>query len=231
MPLIPSRVRLEEFAREAAASLPPGALVLDAGAGKGPYRPCFAGARYESADFCKLPREYPEITYVCDLTRIPVEESRFDLVFCSQVLEHVPEPAQVLREFHRVLKPGGSLWLSAPLFYEEHNAPYDFFRYTRYGFTHLLQGAGFELVDLRWLEGYCATLSHQLGGAARFLPRRPDDFGGGAIGVGAALVAGLSRPWLRLAAAALARLDLRHKIENTGLCINYRAVARRAPAP
>jgi ubiquinone/menaquinone biosynthesis C-methylase UbiE len=41
------------------------------------------------------------------LTAIPVPDSTYDLVLCTQVMEHVPDPLGVLREFHRVLKPGG----------------------------------------------------------------------------------------------------------------------------
>src|SRR5690349_1674437 len=49
-----SRVHLERFLKRAAASIPPGALVLDAGAGEAPYKSLFEHAKYESADFCEL---------------------------------------------------------------------------------------------------------------------------------------------------------------------------------
>ena len=52
---------------------------------------------------------------LCDLADIPVEDARFDHVLLTQVLEHLPEPATVLGELHRVLRPGGTLWLTAPL--------------------------------------------------------------------------------------------------------------------
>jgi ubiquinone/menaquinone biosynthesis C-methylase UbiE len=44
---------------------------------------------------------------VGDAQRLPFAEDSFDTVFCSQVLEHVPEPWLALAEFRRVLKPGG----------------------------------------------------------------------------------------------------------------------------
>ena len=83
----------------------------------------------ESADFD--PRYSP--THVCDLTQIPVGDDQFDAVVCNQVLEHVRDPVAVLREIRRVLRPSGRLIYSAPLFYEEHQQPYDFYRYTQYG--------------------------------------------------------------------------------------------------
>ncbi len=109
-----SRVRLDAFARRAAASVPPGARVLDAGAGEGAYRAHFAQTRYEAADFQQVDKPYGQLDYVCDVDSIPVEDERYDLVLCTQVLEHLPEPADVLTELHRVLRAGGTLWLTRP---------------------------------------------------------------------------------------------------------------------
>ncbi|NIP26963.1 MAG: class I SAM-dependent methyltransferase, partial [Phycisphaerae bacterium] len=52
-----------------------------------------------------------------DLSSIPIQDNQYDMVICTQVLEHVPEPKAVLAELHRVLKLRGELWLSAPLFF------------------------------------------------------------------------------------------------------------------
>ncbi|MHC4805510.1 MAG: hypothetical protein ACYTBX_04500 [Planctomycetota bacterium] len=69
-----SRNYLDDFAKEAALSVPEGALVLDAGAGHCPYKHHFSDATYESADFCEVDKKYGDITYVCDLTSVPVED-------------------------------------------------------------------------------------------------------------------------------------------------------------
>src|SRR5215216_6858267 len=147
------RTYLHRFLARAGAAVQPGQSVLDAGAGQAPYRDLFRHARYETADFVAVKgKKYVEPDYVCDLAAIPVEDERFDHVLLTQVLEHIPEPATVLAELHRVLKPGGTLWLTAPLFYAEHERPYDFYRYTRYGLRHLLDQTGFEVRELAWLE-------------------------------------------------------------------------------
>ena len=139
--------------------------MLDAGSGRAPYRDLFTHARYETADFLAVKgKTYTEQDYVCDLADIPVEDARFDHVLLTQVLEHIPEPRLVLAELHRVLKPGGTLWLTAPLFYAEHEKPYDFYRYTQFGLRHLLEGAGFAVREVEWMEGYLGTA--QLPGAA-----------------------------------------------------------------
>lgn len=222
-----SRQYLDDFARDAGRSVPAGATVLDAGAGTCLYKRHFSHTVYESADFCQLDKAYGEITYVCDLANIPVEDERYDLVFCSQVLEHIPEPTLVLSELYRVLKPGGSLWLSAPLFYEEHDVPYDFYRYTQYGFKHLLGKAGFNEIRTNWLEGYFGTLSYQLVTAYRALPIYPRDYGSGLVGWASAAAALSLKPFFALLSLWLARMDLRNRYTDAGQCKNYAVVATK----
>jgi SAM-dependent methyltransferase len=223
-----SRTYLHRFLTRAGEAVQPGQLVLDAGSGRAPYRKLFAHARYETADFVAIKgKKYAEQDYVCDLAQIPVEDGRFDHVLLTQVLEHIPEPATVLAELHRVLAPGGTLWLTAPLFYAEHEKPYDFFRYTQFGLRHLLEGAGFEVQEVEWMEGYLGTLSYQARVLSRSLPSSPRDYGGGLRGLALAAGAKLSKRAARRAATGLASLDLRYKIVGKGLPKNYQVVARK----
>lgn len=167
MPVNPSHEYLRAFAAEAGAvGSDKSFKVLDAGAGKMPYKPFFANVSYEAADMV----EAPGLDYVCDIAKLPVPDATYDLVFCSQTLEHVPNPIPVLREFHRVLKPGGQAWLSAPLFYPEHVKPYDFYRYTKFAWRNMAKRSGFKVEDISWLEGYYGTLSFQLEMAYKALP-------------------------------------------------------------
>jgi SAM-dependent methyltransferase len=166
-----SRVRLRKVNARFARGTEPDMLVLDAGAGRGPYRKLFKHARYEAADFAQLGTKYTPLDYVCSLTNIPVEDSRFDRVLFNQVLEHVNDPPAVLAELHRVLKPGGQILCSCPLYFHEHQKPYDFFRYTKYGLRHLFELAGFEVTRISWLEGYFGTIAHQFRQMHLHLPR------------------------------------------------------------
>lgn len=221
-----SRVYLEKFLQEAAKALPAGGRVLDAGAGDTAYRKFFKHGVYESADFCKVDsKEYGEINYVCDLAAIPVEEGRYDLVVSTQVMEHLPAPAAVLKEYFRVLKPGAELWASAPFYFEEHEAPYDFFRYTQYGVRRLLEDAGFEVKNVQWLEGYFGTLAYQWKMAAKALPLAPEDYGGGFLGWVCVVFAFFLKVNFVAQAFIMARLDLRHKYTKSGHCKNYAFVA------
>ena len=232
MPLLTSRFHLHKFAQQAGKSVAPGAKVLDAGAGDSPYRQYFQHTAYEATDHCKRDaREYPYVNYICDLTSIPVEENRYDLVLCTQVLEHVPWPREVLRELNRVLKPGGKLWISAPLFFEEHETPHDFFRYTQFAWRHMLEHAGFEIERLEWVTGYFGTLSHQLNLARRAVPLSPSEYGGGLIGLLAALATLLIKPLMLMFAWFYSKMDLRHKYTKAGCCMDYCVVASKVSRP
>lgn len=169
-PVNTSRVHLREFAAEAAAS---GSgkdfKVLDAGAGSVPYGDLFAHVDYETADMTQ--GKGPKLTYICDVSDLPMADDTYDMVFSSQTLEHVKDPLTVLSEYHRVLKPGGEAWLTAPLFYPEHLKPYDYFRYTRFAWRDMARKVGLQVESIRWLEGYYGTLSFQLQMAHKALPR------------------------------------------------------------
>jgi SAM-dependent methyltransferase len=222
-----SRERLWRENAAFAATVPAGALVLDAGAGTSPYKSLFAHARYESADFEQVSKPYAAQTYTCDLSSIPVEDSRFDAVLFNQVMEHLPEPRAVLCELHRTLKPGGRLIYSAPLFYEEHEKPYDFYRYTQFGVRYLFTQTGFEIQRLDWLEGYFGTLGYQWDTAARALPTRGRDYGGGVVGLIAASAAVVLRPFFAGLSAAMHRLEMRHKLTTAGYPKNYIVIAQK----
>jgi SAM-dependent methyltransferase len=223
----PSRFHLERFVQRAAGSVRKGGLILDVGAGDAPYRPLFRHACYETADFCQVDKPYSVPTHVCDITSIPVEDGRYDLVLMTQVLEHLPDPLKALREINRITRPGGRLWLSCPFYYPEHEQPFDYYRYTQFGLRHLVSQAGFIVEELEWLEGYSAAVSHQLDMARRELPGSPRAFGGGLTGAATSLLVGASRPWLRLLAYSLARADTRAMWTSSGMCKNYAVVAEK----
>lgn len=74
--------------------------------------------------------------------RIPFDDDSFDLVLCTEVLEHSPEPQQLIDEMLRVLRPGGELVATIPFSARVHYAPYDFNRFTRYRLALMFQGFG-----------------------------------------------------------------------------------------
>ncbi|MHB2000815.1 MAG: class I SAM-dependent methyltransferase [Solirubrobacteraceae bacterium] len=142
------RTSIYEFVAEQAAQLPVGCNVIDIGAGEAPYRELFTEQRYVTLDRADTPHSgHVDLHGAAD--SIPAEDGSFDALVCTQVLEHVPEPSDALCEFRRVLRTGGVLIATVPFLWEEHETPFDYYRYTRYGIEHLLRRAGFGEVDVR----------------------------------------------------------------------------------
>lgn len=216
MAVNPSRMYARQFAERAGArGSGPDFRVLDAGAGSMPYRDAFAGVTYETADVGATEgKDYSHITYLCDVVDIPVEDGRFDLVWCSQVLEHVREPERALREFFRILKPGGEAWLTAPFYYVEHEKPWDFYRYTRFAWENFAEVIGFEVVEIERMEGYYATLAYSLDTAAKALPKEMT----------------AQRAQMRQLADEFVELELTDKRTDIGLSKNYQVIYRKPDA-
>ena len=89
---------------------------------------------------------------------LPFGDHQFDLLVTTKVImEHISEPSKALSEFHRVLKPGGEAFVIAPLVRRQHQAPYDYFRYTEYGLQYLFKKAGFQDIQLTHTNGWAVT--------------------------------------------------------------------------
>ena len=104
---------------------------------------------------------------LCDLLGtaydIPAENASFDCILSTAVLEHLEEPGRALKEAFRVLRPGGHVLYTAPLFWHLHEEPRDFYRYTRYGLEYLFNEAGFQIIRLEALSGFWTTFFTELG--------------------------------------------------------------------
>ncbi|MEX0650107.1 MAG: class I SAM-dependent methyltransferase [Candidatus Andersenbacteria bacterium] len=133
--------------------------LLDAGAGTLSYRHLVrdAGCSYKSIDFKET---HPELDKVGDIQDMSFEDNSFDTVLCVEVLEHVPYPAKALKEFYRVLRPGGKVIITVPHLGYLHNEPYDFYRYTKYGLEVLVTDAGFRIKTIEPSGGLIAFLQH-----------------------------------------------------------------------
>jgi SAM-dependent methyltransferase len=85
------------------------------------------------------------VTY--DGTRVPFPDGTFDLVYSSQVLEHVPDPLLQLREIARVLRAGGMFIGSTSQLEPYHSMSY--WNITPFGFVALVRAAGLQVLELR----------------------------------------------------------------------------------
>lgn len=81
-----------------------------------------------------------------------INDNQFDAVYCAEVLEHVRDVHKGIAEIYRVLRPGGRLIGSTPFLMPIHEAPVDFWRFTRYGLQELF--CNFNLMFLDEKDGY-----------------------------------------------------------------------------
>jgi len=100
------------------------------------------------------------IDVIGDIQRMGFKDSSFDTVFCSQVLEHLPEPQKAISELYRILRKNGHLILSTPHMTYLHNEPHDYYRYTKHGLNFMLGKTGFETVLIEPNGGIVTILGH-----------------------------------------------------------------------
>jgi SAM-dependent methyltransferase len=148
---------------------------LDAGAGEQPFKEFCTHLRYVSQDFGRYSPEnfttglhpsywdYGDLDIVSDICSIPEPDGSFDAILCTEVLEHISDPAKVIHEFARLLRPGGTLILTAPFSSLTHFAPYYYYTgYSRYFFEERLREAGFQIIELRPNGNYFEYLGQEL---------------------------------------------------------------------
>jgi SAM-dependent methyltransferase len=143
--------------------------MLDIGCGEMPYRSYivdrsaveqYLGVDIES-DLGYQDRVKPDRYW--DGRVIPIEDGSINVVFCTEVLEHVPDTLSFLKEARRVLKPGGLFFFTTPFLWPLHDVPYDEYRFTPYAIERFFAEAGFQSWTVKPLGGWHASLAQMLG--------------------------------------------------------------------
>jgi SAM-dependent methyltransferase len=114
--------------------------ILDVGCGVKPYYPFFApiASEYVGVDVV----ESPFADLVGAVEDLPVKDASFDVVLCTQVLEHADDPARAVRELRRVTRPGGRVLASTHGVQWYHPSPNDHWRWTHTGLRLLFERNG-----------------------------------------------------------------------------------------
>lgn len=135
----------------------PGARALDLGADRSPYRELLEKLGYgvETLDM----GEESGADHLGTAERTGLRDSSFDLVVCTQVLEHVARPVEALREVRRILKPEGTFLFSVPHVWFFHPHPADYWRFTQQGVLELCAQGDFRAVELRGQGGTLLSLA------------------------------------------------------------------------
>jgi SAM-dependent methyltransferase len=146
------------FIAECSGKFARGTLV-DIGCGMKPYKKFFDPyvERYIGIDLktCQDDGACPDVA--ADAYNTTLDDGSCEIILCTEVLEHLEEPRKALSEMNRILKDRGTVILTVPFFWHIHEAPRDFYRYSEYGLRYLFTRAGFEIVEIRPLTGFCVT--------------------------------------------------------------------------
>jgi SAM-dependent methyltransferase len=208
-----NKVKREVWLKHALAKIPAKSRILDAGAGELQYKRFCAHLKYVSQDFAQYNGQgdglglqtrswnQSDLDIVSDITKIPEPDASFDAVMCVEVLEHVPNPVNVLKEFSRLLRPGGALIITAPFCAVSHLTPF-FYQtgYSRYFYEYWLKKIGFEIVEMQWNGNYFEYLAQEL----RRLPQIGQKYAG-------KTATWLDKTAINLALAFLNRLSRRNR--------------------
>lgn len=146
---------------ETLRSIPSGLRILDAGAGELRNKHLCSHLSYVSQDACQYEGkgdtrglqtgkwDTSRVDLICDIAHVPEPDCSFDVILCSEVFEHLPDPLKALDEFARLLKPGGKLIITAPFASFVHFAPYHFCTgFSRYWYEYHLPLRKFTLEEL-----------------------------------------------------------------------------------
>jgi SAM-dependent methyltransferase len=136
--------------------------LLDIGCGNKPYELFFQGKINSYIGCDVVQSDQNKVDIICFATDIPLPDNSKNTVFTTQVIEHVADHKKLLSEAYRILKPGGKIILSGPMCWEHHEVPYDFFRFTRYGFEYLMQETGFKDIYIKANGGKWAMVGQIL---------------------------------------------------------------------
>lgn len=209
--------------------IPVGSRILDAGAGELVYKKYCNHLAYVAQDFAQYDGQgdgsglqtgkwnQSQLDIICDITAIPAPDKSFDAVMCVEVFEHLPNPFMALKEFSRLLKPGGKLILTAPFCAFTHFAPYFFHTgFSPYWHQTHLPAHGFEILELIPNGNFSTYLMQEVGRipsiATRYTGITPTWF---------------ERLGLRLVKSLLSRMIATDTASQEFSCFGYHVLAQR----
>ena len=126
-----------------------GSRVIDIGGKKENKRGLFDVNRFSTnITYVNIEKkDNPDI--VADAKNIPVNDNFYDIAIAAELLEHVPDPKEVLKEIHRILKKNGIALITVPFMYPIHADPHDYGRYTENYWQNVIKEIGFSEINTK----------------------------------------------------------------------------------
>jgi len=209
--------------------IPAGSRILDAGAGEQQYKRFCGHLDYVSQDFAQYDGrgdsaglqmgswDQSNLDIISDITAIPEPDVSFDAIMCIEVFEHLPEPVKAIKEFGRLVKPGGHLILTAPFCSLTHFAPFHFNTgFNKYFYELSLKQNGFEIIEIETNGSYFEYIAQEIRRipevSQRYSQDKPNMF---------------ERIFLLFILGMLGRFARKDKGSSELLCFGYHILARK----
>ena len=139
--------------------------ILDLGCGVKPYRSLFKDVE----DFVGFDIEDDEgVDRVGVNWDLPFDDNEFDGLISTQVLEHTAKIPETIKEIKRVVKKNGLVFISVPFVFPIHGAPYDYYRFTKFGLMEVFKE--FDIIEIKESSGYIATQFRMFNVFLNFIP-------------------------------------------------------------
>lgn len=139
--------------------------ILDLGCGMKPYESLFS---FADAFIGFDTQNNEKVDAVGFNWNLPFQDSEFDALISTQVLEHTAKVSETIEEIKRVVKNGGLIFISVPLVFPEHGIPYDYYRFTSFGIREVFRG--FDVLKIIPQGGYISTLIRIINVFLNYLP-------------------------------------------------------------
>ena len=186
-----NRINRVEWIEKTLAKIPPGARILDAGAGELQFKRFCSHLKYVAQDFAQYDGkgdgaglqhgvwDQSRLDITCDICNIPEPDESFDAIMCIEVFEHLPNPVAAINEFSRLLRAGGCLILTAPFCSLTHQAPFHFYTgFNRYFYEKHLPEHGLKIIETDKNGNFFEYLAQEIwripSMAKRYAAKRPN---------------------------------------------------------
>lgn len=165
---VDNQIIRDEFVIDTLKKIPAGSLLLDAGCGSQMYKGYCSHLIYKAQDLgqfevdltpamntYKEKYQYGKIDYLGNIWNINAPNNTFDVILCTEVFEHIAYPIETIKEFSRLLKPGGKLILTAPSNCLRHMDPYYFYSgFSNWWYQQILSENGFRIDQIETIGDY-----------------------------------------------------------------------------
>lgn len=158
-----SRAGLYEFLNEQYNAIPKESKVLTIGSGGEVNRILFEASVKNKFNVVSMDidsNRNPD--FIGDICIYDFKDEKFDVVVLAEVLEHLYAPHLGIDNIYKILNNNGRLILTTPFILPIHDAPYDYYRFTKYGLQYLLRSFSsitikernsyFEAIDVLWVR-------------------------------------------------------------------------------